>query len=154
MIFKKFKNSKKVYINPFIVEKREWTNQVCRGDVVEARRNHISFVIGKSFVVYGGLNSKDHVLNDLMVLDLGIFKWETVLRMPKDLPFRSYHTVASVFDSSRVLNSLFSTVESKEKNQAILEEGVYIFGGKNEEKRATNDLILFKIGKLIKIIMP
>ena len=59
----------------FNTEKCEWKYIKTSGEVIEARRNFDSVVIGKSLVVYGGVNDYGRYLNELWELNLATLKW-------------------------------------------------------------------------------
>lgn len=51
----------------------EWKTIFCKGDTPEARKNHISVLVGSQILIHGGLNSFSKCLKDAVILDLGFF---------------------------------------------------------------------------------
>eukprot|EP01016_Furgasonia_blochmanni_P024807 TRINITY_DN2675_c0_g2_i1.p1 TRINITY_DN2675_c0_g2~~TRINITY_DN2675_c0_g2_i1.p1 ORF type:complete len:130 (-),score=13.57 TRINITY_DN2675_c0_g2_i1:151-540(-) len=55
------------------VETFEWRSCRASGEVIESRRNHVAFVIGRHMIVHGGFNCHGRPLTDMWSLDLGEF---------------------------------------------------------------------------------
>lgn len=60
----------------FNVDTLSWTQKICRGDAVEARRNHTANMLGNCMMVLGGVNSFEKVPSDLIYLDMIDMKWK------------------------------------------------------------------------------
>lgn len=42
----------------------------CKGDMPEARKNHIAVIVGNQILIHGGMNSFSKCLKDAWILDL------------------------------------------------------------------------------------
>ena len=107
-----------------------WTNLQCAGASFEHRRYHSVCLVGKYMIVYGGINSFDKYLGNLMALLLGqsagkdwkqrMYKWSEITTTgikPRRLAF---HTIKLVLNSERYKN--FSTLDIysfSDSNQTI-----------------------------------
>jgi len=40
------------------------------GAVVSSRRNHVSWIVGKHFIIHGGINEHGEYLDDIFALNL------------------------------------------------------------------------------------
>lgn len=56
-----------------ITETMEWKFLVTNGELPEKRSHHTSVVSGNRLIVFGGLSQEGKRLNDIHVLDLGMF---------------------------------------------------------------------------------
>lgn len=54
----------------FNTENNEWKIIGQAGEFIQPRRNHSAVVIGKHLLVYGGVDTRDHYMNDVWHLDL------------------------------------------------------------------------------------
>ena len=50
---------------------KKWVDLKCDGTILEHRRYHSATIVGKHLLVYGGINSSEVYLSDIMVLTLG-----------------------------------------------------------------------------------
>ncbi len=72
----------------FNITNNEWTQPRCYGDIVEARRNHASFLLSKLLFIFGGVGSTGKQINDIMMLNLETLKWSTMeVENPQDFAF-------------------------------------------------------------------
>lgn len=54
----------------FHIEKLEWKQLKCSGEIIEPRRHHTAFIIAKHFIIYGGINSRGNTLKNVWSLNL------------------------------------------------------------------------------------
>lgn len=140
----------------FNLDTGEWRFIKTWGDFVEGRRNHAGTILTKNMLVYGGINNNGRFLNDLVQLNLETHKWmvcefEPSVSNEENIAF---HTICAVFKSEPKVSSIyhpyeyFQILKKGNNNQRnIMEEGIYVFGGKNKNNEATNRLKILKIGK-------
>lgn len=53
-------------------ETREFTTLFCKGDMPEARKNHIAVIVGNQILIHGGMSSFSKCLKDVWILDLSL----------------------------------------------------------------------------------
>jgi len=61
----------KIYRN--CLENNVWETLYCKGDMPQARKNHIAVLVGCQILIHGGMNSFSKCLKDSFILDLCIF---------------------------------------------------------------------------------
>ena len=118
------------------------------GEYVIARRNHVAAVVGRHLLVHGGINSRGQYLRDLWVYDIPVCKWHQPFTTNGDALFRyglAYHTMAPVFHRERKNIELFRPLEESVRRRQILVEGLYVFGGLNNQNIASNRLSILQI---------
>lgn len=120
------------------------------------RSYHIAEIIGPQMFIYGGADEKGNIVANPFALDLFDMKWIQAKFTTDDLPKRKYHSSCLVFpQNKRNSNKFFlfkvyneSTIYNTNK---ILAEGIYIFGGINENYVCNNDLLIIKRGKPLQL---
>ncbi|CAD8175850.1 unnamed protein product [Paramecium octaurelia] len=141
----------------FTPSDKTWIQLKPYGDVVEGRRNHCAEVVGKYFIVYGGINSYGKVLTDVAGLNLETCKWTSFqIENSSGLEGVSDATSLAMFKSEvKMENPYFSYEWVKKKGKSFLPittEGIYVFGGRLQNGEAVNDLRIVQFGfKPIKI---
>ncbi|KAL4468807.1 hypothetical protein ABPG74_005310 [Tetrahymena malaccensis] len=166
-----YEQKQKVYQNDtriYNTEKNEWKYLRPTGDIIEPRRNSACCVVGRYFIIQGGLNQKGAFLNDLCILDISnlfiycqnyfffnffIFKfnqanqrWSFDLhedRFSYMLQGRAFHKACPVYHPDKKHIDLFkdSTEKMSEKQLSeIKHEGIYFFGGQLQNGEASNQL--------------
>ena len=97
------------------------------------RKNHCATMFQKSMVVYGGQSDNGTYLNEMLVLHLDLLEWVKLTVMNGMQPFIQ-GACCNVSNIGKVAYAKSDSVQ----------EGVYFFGGKNEQGKLTNRLRLFK----------
>ena len=114
------------------------------------RRNHISVLIGHSLFLYGGLDQEKKYLNDCWVYDLKENYWSKVIYAGRAPPPLGHHCCCLVLESEQLSNenlSLYYIPPSTRKTLPLLKgEGVFFFGGMNENRTPTNLFFYMRIG--------
>ena len=116
------------------------------------RNYHISEIVGPHMLIYGGENESGEILADPFALDLSDLKWIQAKFNTDKLPKRKYHSSCQVFpESKRNSNKFYLFKVYNDTNlyniSKIVAEGIYIFGGIDENLNCTNDLMVIKRGK-------
>ena len=128
-------------LNPEIME----INYInTHGVIFEFRKYHSAVIFGKHLLVYGGLNSKNSILDSCLALNLVKKSWrniETTGNRPFEL---AGHGACAVYNSE-LCPSLFS---SGKRSAEFKHQGIYFFGGYNKEYKALGTLYLLKPGKM------
>ena len=60
------------FFNPI---RYEWISNRMFGDMIENRRNHVTFIVGKFLFIFGGMNAYGKYLSDLLAINLETNKW-------------------------------------------------------------------------------
>ncbi|KRX02384.1 Galactose oxidase/kelch, beta-propeller [Pseudocohnilembus persalinus] len=167
-------NTMQVYKNSFIIfggaeSQSNVTNQtlICNiptkyvqqirtiGDIPDPRKNHVAFTMGKSMLIHGGKNMRKQALDDLWNLDLNSQKW---MKIQQDNQINSeqiqniypigvsYHRAIAVFHPERKNIGLFKGSEKSYRNKNLIKkEGIYFYGGLDNEQNIIDDLLLLKL---------
>ncbi|EAR89155.2 kelch motif protein (macronuclear) [Tetrahymena thermophila SB210] len=144
-----YEQKQKVYQNDtriFNTEKNEWKYLRPSGDIIEPRRNSACCVVGRYFIIQGGLNQKGVFLNDLCILDIANQRWSFDLhedRYSYMLQGRAFHKACPVYHPDKKHIDLFkdSTEKMSEKQlNEVKHEGIYFFGGQLQNGEASNQL--------------
>lgn len=120
------------------------------------RNYHIAEIIGPHMLIYGGADEKGNIIADPYALDLYDMKWIQAKFNTRNLPKRKFHSSCQVFPQTKKYSNKFFLFkvynEASLYNQSkILAEGIYIFGGINENFVCTNDLLIIKRGKPLQL---
>ena len=124
--------------------------------IVGCRNYHIAEVVGTHMLIYGGANEKGDILADPFALDLYNMKWVKAKFNTDNLPKRKFHSSCQVFPHLKRINEKFFLFKINNEiniynSDKILVEGIYIFGGINENLICTNDLLIIKRGKPLQL---
>ena len=131
--------------------------------IIEPRRNHVSFILGKNLFIYGGINSHGSYLSNLIMLDLSYHykffiyyiiydildngEWDECTALNSDNIGVAFHAGCLVIQSDKIENyKLFNFPEQKSNQVDLAHEGFYVFGGKNADDKVLNTLKIFKLG--------
>jgi len=126
---------------------------------VKWRRNHIAELIGNTMFIHGGIDDFGNVISESWLLDLNCLRWHRVdIKGPKMA--LAHHSSASAFFSDKRNHNSFTFFKSNDvnslaKNRKFKNEGIYIFGGIDNDNKIRNELKLLKIGKKVpELIFP
>lgn len=119
------------------------------------RKHHIAELIGGYMLIFGGIDEDSEHLNDLWVLNLVSLTWLQVEIKGLTIPPLAFHCSAVVvpklkredksFNIFKIYNSFLNTKYSIKSK--LKQEGVYIFGGINDEMNYSNGLYVIKLNK-------
>jgi len=143
-------------------EDNSWTELHCEGVHFDPRRYHSAVTIGKQLLVYGGINGNQVYCNDLLVLNLvpnlkgddvnQKYRWSKVRTCGKEPGNLANHTCKLILQPDRYKNanliSLNALSEIKPYRSKLELEGVYFFGGR-DENTPSNKLYVLKIGQKV-----
>ena len=115
-----------------------------------SRRNHVSLLIGSHIFIYGGLNKNKEVLNDCWIYDLKLFQWAMVQGKDMSPPFLAHHCGCLAIEKDNLINDTFNFYHKPKNingNVDLLKiDGVFFFGGINNDKKPSNLLFHMSIG--------
>ena len=143
----------------FGVDTGEWKFIKTWGDFVEGRRSHAGVILTKCMVVYGGINNNGKFLNDVVQFNLEHHKWTVCEIEPSTLNDEAlaFHSMCAVFKAEPKVANIYNPYEYQQilkkgnngqtPQRNIMEEGIYVFGGKNRNNEPSNRLKILKIGK-------
>lgn len=118
-----------------------WFSRVGSGTTPKPRRCHMAAVLGRSMVIYGGLDSMSKRLRSCYVYDLKEQDWSKLPKSP--IPGgRSNGTLTAIFHSSLMNRSDFSIRAPPKLKAEFIQpgSGFYQFGGLNDDDTPTNEL--------------
>ena len=141
-----------------INEKKFFGQNIPGKNLVKWRSYHISEILGTQMLIYGGGDFQGNIIAEPWVLELNEYRWIKPFFNQKytNLPKRKFHSSCQVFSQNTKYEVKFSLFKvnlniNKFTNNKILVEGIYIFGGINENLKCTNDLLIIIRGKILKI---
>ena len=115
------------------------------------RRNHTSILIGTTIFLYGGINQQGTYLNDCWVYNLKSPGWQSVDIIGRIPPQLAYQCSTLALEKEQLYNpslSIYKVPESTRKTVPLLKcDGVFFFGGMNDNRVPTNLFFVMKIGK-------
>ena len=114
------------------------------------RRNHISIVIGKNIFLYGGISQTKGCLNDCWIYSFTKNKWSLLESIGRYPPPLYGHCACLVLDPAVLLDESLTVYHKPNtfgKTSGLLKrEGIFFFGGQNDNKIPTNLLFRMVIG--------
>ncbi|KAL4432921.1 hypothetical protein ABPG74_014435 [Tetrahymena malaccensis] len=134
------------------IDSKKWAQINVTGDIPQGRRGHTSCIVGRWMIIHGGSNFRDFTLSDLWAFDLGTSSWQEISTVCQDLSKNKYtatgHTCCPVFYTTRLNKiSLFKYIDPKIPKwmAQIPHEGVYFFGGRDDEGNILNTVRILKV---------
>jgi hypothetical protein len=116
------------------------------------RRNHIAESIGNHMLIYGGIDEEGKYLSDMWLLDYVNLRWIRMDPKGPKFPALAYHSSCLVVANERKQLPNFTIFKKPEipinklQNRNLKLEGVYIFGGLDEDYNYKNDVYVIKVG--------
>ena len=136
---------------------QKFTVEVCMNKFgVTWRSFHIAEILGQYMFIYGGGDDKGNIIADPWALDLERMKWEQAKFNTESLPKRKYHCSCQVFPPQKKYHTKFSLFKVYSEpglfnSTKILVEGIYIFGGIDENLKCSNDILIIKRGRPLQL---
>ena len=127
------------------LENKEMINLKCAGSYITTRKQHCSALVGKHMFIHGGLNQKNHLLDDAAILNLEKNMWKLLSIKGAGPGFCGFHTAVTVLAFEQRLTQSIYKLPSKKKNCSNI-SGIYIFGGISINRQAHNNLYVLRIG--------
>ena len=120
------------------------------------RSYHISEMIGQYMFIYGGGDEKGNIIADPWALDLDRMRWEPAKFNTEILPKRKFHCSCQVFPPQKKYHEKFTlfkvyTESGLFNSTKILVEGIYMFGGIDDNFKCSNDVLIVKRGKPLQL---
>lgn len=127
----------------------QWVYVKTAGTYISARKGHAAAIIGKHLLVSGGLNDKQHVLHDTAIFNLQKLTWNSVDLAGLSFEGLAFHTAVS---ATSITNdeSIYKFLDPR-----ITNTGIYMFGGIDSKKQASNLLLRIIPGsKPLQLVIP
>ena len=120
------------------------------------RSYHISEMIGQYMFIYGGGDDKGNILAEPWALDLDRMRWEPAKFNTENLPKRKFHCSCQVFPPQKKYHEKFTlfkvyTESGLFNSTKILVEGIYMFGGIDENFKCSNEVLIIKRGRPLQL---
>lgn len=122
------------------------------------RRNHTACLVNRNMVIMGGIDSKNEYLKDIWSYSFDYSKWNkyTVSKKNDIFPFGiAYHQAVSVIRANKKYLGLGIDVRLDDEYADLIEDkddlvddGIYMFGGKNHEDLLEPNLYILKVDKV------
>ena len=141
------------------IPEKKFMADVCtnKGNVIW-RKNHIAEIIGQFMFVYGGIDDNGKVLSEPCALDLYRMKWiQAKFSSGTILPKLYYLSSQLVFSPQKRQHpklSLFKLIKNFQSFTNLAYEGIFLFGGINENGKCSNDVLIIQRGKPLTMIKP
>ena len=150
-LFKGIKNSNDLIDNNKTNKETKLDSKESNKDIYpELRRYHISILIGTHIFLYGGETPFKKVLNDCWIYDLINQKWSLLEYTGRYPPPLCCHSACLVLEQNQLINealNVYYKPPSEKKTLRLLKsDGVFFFGGCNENKIPTNLFFKMVIG--------
>ena len=139
------------------INEKKFSVEVCMNKYGVTWRNfHIAEILGQYMFIYGGGDDKGNILSDPWALDLERMKWEQAKFNTDLLPKRKFHCSCQVFPPQKKYHTKFSLFKVYSEpglfnTTKILVEGIYIFGGIDENLKCSNDILIIKRGRPLQL---
>ena len=139
------------------INEQKFSVEVCMNKYGVTWRNfHIAEILGQYMFIYGGGDDKGNILSDPWALDLERMKWEQAKFNTDILPKRKFHCSCQVFPPQKKYHTKFSLFKVYSEpglfnTTKILVEGIYIFGGIDENLKCSNDILIIKRGRPLQL---
>lgn len=118
---------------------------------VKWRRNHIAHTIGGVMLIHGGILENERITNELILLEYSTLKWSVCSSKGKS-PYLAFHCSEFVLENEKTTKATYhiykgSPMEEGKNYYKIKYEGIYLFGGIDEECNMKDDINILKIGR-------
>lgn len=117
------------------------------------RRNHVAIAIANNMFVHGGIDEHDKMLNDVWLLEMNTFRWNKLEYKGIKPTALAFHCADLVIHPEKLSHPGFNFYRSPEinimrnKSKRIKVEGIYLFGGQDENRNYTNEVRVLKVGR-------
>jgi hypothetical protein len=106
--------------------------------------------------IYGGGDEKGNILAEPWALDLDRMRWEPAKFNTENLPKRKFHCSCQVFPPQKKYHEKFTlfkvyTESGLFNSTKILVEGIYMFGGIDDNFKCSNDVLIVKRGRPLQL---
>jgi hypothetical protein len=113
------------------------------------RRNHIAAMIGSLMYIHGGISEDEVTLYDNWIFEIPNTRW-IKLDIKGDSPTLVHHCACFVIETEKIKNyHIYRQPDLFNKNfiKKIKHEGLYVFGGIDEDRNYNSVLRILKTGK-------
>ncbi|CDW73789.1 kelch motif family protein [Stylonychia lemnae] len=138
------------------VQKSNTYNQAQKIDPPTKRMGHAAAILGHAMVIQGGIYGEDNkFLDDFAMFDMISKQWSRIKQSKSSqsvIGCLAYHTMTTAFEleiprltmDSRLMWIKTPQQILNKETQTIKNQGIYIFGGLNDKKEASNSLYLLQ----------
>ena len=138
------------------IKEKKFSVEVCTNKFGLIWRSfHIAEILGQYMFIYGGGDEKGNIIAEPWALNLETMRWEIAKINSDKLPRRKFHCSCQVFQPEKKYNSKFSLFKVYSEPgilpSKILVEGIYIFGGIDENLNCSNDVLIITRGKPLQL---
>jgi len=139
------------------INEKKFAVEMCMNKFgVTWRSHHISEMIGQYMFIYGGEDEKGNILAEPWALDLDRMRWEPAKFNSETLPKRKFHCSCQVFPPQKKYHEKFTLFKvyigtGLFNSTKILVEGIYMFGGIDDNFKCSNDVLIVKRGKPLQL---
>ena len=148
------RNSKMIKVQDKLKLSKKTYNNIKESDesyiYPQLRRYHISLLIGTNIFLYGGETPSKKCLNDCWIYDLINQKWSLLEYIGRFPPPLCCHSACLILEQNQLINealNVYYKPQSEQKTLHLLKsDGVFFFGGYNENKIPTNLFFKMEIG--------
>lgn len=129
----------------------EQDSKIINKNVPCLRKNHVSVLVGYTILVYGGINQNEEFLNDAWIYNIRSREWSVLNITGRSPPQLAFHSAVLAIEDDKIyepsLNIFRLPISTKKTVPLLKEEGIFFFGGMNDNRIPTNLFFMLKIGK-------
>ena len=139
------------------INEKKFSVEMCMNKfAVTWRSFHIAEILGQYMFIYGGGDEKGNILAEPWALDLERMRWEQAKFNTEILPKRKFHCSCQVFAPQKKYHPKFTLFKVYSEpglfnSTKILVEGIYMFGGIDENLKCNNEVLIVKRGKPLQL---
>ena len=136
----------------FSFTERKIINCQINGEKPENRKSHIAIFVGPQMLIHGGINVDGKILDDSYLFNMHTLTWnKCIINKICEHPKLWGHACCLVIPGQILYNPKFSIYSFPEfdtvKKKNIKKKGLFVFGGKSNEDRLSNQLWILLMGK-------
>jgi hypothetical protein len=121
-----------------------WEQVPWREKVVYGRKYHAAVMIGQNMLVHGGIKPSNNVIDEMILFNITNNKWTDVQNVSNSPGQLAGHKLVLILENERLPYESSLSLRSLPKltsiKRVIKNEGIYCFGGINDEGVCNNDL--------------
>ena len=134
---------KKVHI--LSLKSCRWQVMEDKGKIPNARRNHSCTRIGKSMIIYGGINKYSQNLSNCFILDIKSRIWSYISEGPEKL---SNSSLTAIYHTSLMDQFHFDIYNIPTTyNHRIQKRGIYLYGGLKTDGTVFGDVWVLNVNE-------
>jgi N-acetylneuraminic acid mutarotase len=138
----------------FSMDNNRWEKCLGSGQVPSPRKYHAACLLGRDMLVYGGIDGRNQITDELFILDIAEKVWtKAEVSRVNDPGPRSHCTFTPVFHQSlkTIYDFHIDKIPVLKEKYSLINSGFYLFGGLKNNSQPSDELHTLHIrsGKLV-----